>query len=101
MSFGENVRWRRIALGISQAELARRMRREAPDRSQICRIESGQIDPKLSTVRAIARALHIKPWQLLAELHENPEFWRGYLDLSPIQKREIQHNIKWMLERRK
>ena len=102
MSLGDDVRWRREALGLSQAELARRIRvnRRAPDRSYICRLEAGQVDPRLSTVRSLARALGVKPWMLLVELGESIRFWQGYLLLSGKQKREVQQHIAWLLRRR-
>lgn len=98
--FGESVRWRRKALGMRQAELANKIRRnrQPTTASYISRIESGEIDPRLSTVVAIARVLKVKPWQLVAGF-EQP-FWGDYLCLSPLGKREVQRMIDWQLERR-
>jgi transcriptional regulator with XRE-family HTH domain len=98
--FGDSVRWRRKAVGMRQGELAAKIRRNhrSTTASYISRIESGEIDPRLSTVNSIARALKVKPWQLVAGL-EQP-FWGDYLDLSPIGKREVQRMIDWYLERR-
>jgi len=100
--FGENLRWFRCSRGMTQAELARliRVNRRVPCRSYVTRLEGGGLDPRLSTVRSIARALKVKPWYLVAEPSDNVDFWRGYLDLSPVQKREIQRLIKWKIERR-
>ncbi len=102
IDFGESVRWRRKALGLTQAELGAKIRRRRRPVGQdvISRIENGRVDPPLSLVRSLARALHIRPWQLLVGFSESAEFWRGYLDLAPVQKREIQRNIRWMIERR-
>lgn len=99
--FGETVRWRRKAVGMNQAELAALIkRRHRPTTaSYISRIESGEIDPRLSTVYSLARALHVKPWQLVAELGENVKFWEGYLDLNAAQKHELQRHITWMHQR--
>jgi hypothetical protein len=47
-------------------------------------------------VRSVARALRVKPWQLVAELADNTEFWRGYLDLSPRLKRDVQRHIAYL-----
>jgi transcriptional regulator with XRE-family HTH domain len=100
---GENVRWRRKLLGLSQAELAAQIHvnHRQPTGSYISRLEHGILDPRLSTVRSLAKALRLKPWQLIADITDNTDFWRAYLDLSPTQKREIQHNIKWLAEGRK
>ncbi len=98
--FGDSVRWRRKAVGMRQAELAAKIRRRhrPTTASYISRIESGDIDPRLSTVAAIARALHVKTWQLVAGF-EQP-FWGDYLCLTPLGKREVQRMIDWQLERR-
>jgi transcriptional regulator with XRE-family HTH domain len=89
-------------LGITQAQLATQIRvnRHHPTPSYVSRLEHGRLDPRLSTIRSIARALKVKPWQLLADLSDNVEFWRGYLDLSPGDKREVQRLIRWMLDKR-
>jgi len=99
--FGDSVKWRRKAVGMRQAELAAKIKRNhrPTTASYICRIESGEIDPRLSTVNGIARALRIKPWQLIACPGDIP-FWDDYLRLSPIGKREVQRMIDWYLERR-
>jgi transcriptional regulator with XRE-family HTH domain len=101
-SFGNNVRSLRRAAGLTQAQLAQsiRLHGRQPSRCYVTLIESGRIDPTLSTVRSIARALHVKPWQLVAELMENCTFWDDYLALSPSQKREIQRLIRLYRERR-
>lgn len=101
MSFGDNVRWLRRRMGMTQAALAAqaRVNHHRPTPSYISRLESGIIDPRLSTVRSIARALHVKTWQLVADLGDNVTFWGDYLTLSPMQKREIQRLMAWMLRR--
>jgi transcriptional regulator with XRE-family HTH domain len=101
MCFGENVRWRRVALGLSQATLASQIRvnRKRTTASYISRLESGALDPRLSTVRSIARALHVKPWQLVAGLGESVTFWEGYLELTGEQKRDVQRHIDWLQRR--
>jgi len=98
MSFGENVRWRRTMMGITQAQLARMIRldRHIPDRSYVCRIESGEVDPRLSTVRSLAKALKMRPWMLVADWGDAPNWWGDYLSLSPEQKREVQRHISWL-----
>jgi len=103
MSFGENVRWLRTAKGLSQAQLAGavRVNHHHPTPSYISRIEHDQLNPRLSTIRSLARALHLKPWQLVADITENTTFWDGYMSLSGASKREVQRLIEWQLRRSK
>ena len=98
--FGDSVRWRRKAAGLSQGELAAKIRRRhrPTTASYVCRIETGELDPRLSTVQALARALKVPVWQLVARPAECP-FWDDYRQLSPVQKREIQRLMGIMLER--
>jgi transcriptional regulator with XRE-family HTH domain len=100
-TFGEGLRWARRARGMTQAELAGQIRvaRKPTTPSYISRLEHGGLDPKLSTVRSIARALHMKPWQLLVGVQESDLFWRYYLDLNGAQKRDIQQHIRFLSER--
>jgi transcriptional regulator with XRE-family HTH domain len=99
---GESVRWRRKTLGMSQGELAAliRVHRHPVTQPYISRIETGRIDPPLSAIRSLAKALRLKPWQLLVGLNESDAFWCYYLELKPEQKRDIQHHIKFLSERR-
>jgi len=103
MSFGENVRWLRTTRGMTQAQLAAltRVNHHHPTASYISRVEHGEIDPRLKTVISIARALKVRPWQLVADISENVDFWEGYMRLSAQGKRDIQRTIAWMLERGK
>jgi predicted transcriptional regulator len=50
----EGIKKRRIKLGLTQSELAKRAHVSQP---LIARIESGDVDPRLSTVRSIITAL--------------------------------------------
>lgn len=99
MSLGENVCWLRIRRGLSQTALAALIyvRRRHPTPSYISRIESGTIDPRLSTVRSLAKALHVRPWVLVADLSDSVEFWQGYLALPAAEKRDVQRHIEWKL----
>ncbi|MBN1461376.1 MAG: helix-turn-helix transcriptional regulator [Armatimonadetes bacterium] len=103
MSFGENVRWLRKANALSQADLAAmiRVNHHRPTASYISRVEHGLLSPRLSTIRSLARALKVKPWQLVADIGDNVDFWDGYMRLSAAGKREVQRHIAWMLERGK
>lgn len=56
-SSGRIIEDARKKLKISQAELARRI---GSDRSYVCRIENGQIEPKISTFNKILHALGYK-----------------------------------------
>jgi transcriptional regulator with XRE-family HTH domain len=96
--FGEQVRWQRRALGLTQRELAAKikLRHRPTTASYISRIEAGKIDPHMSTMRSIGRALGVKPWCLVADISENVAFWEGYLALSPNGKREAQRTIEWI-----
>jgi transcriptional regulator with XRE-family HTH domain len=89
-------------MGMSQAELATKIRRRhrPTTASYICRIESGEIDPRASTICSLARALRVKPWQLLVRIDESDEFWRGYMDLTAQQKRDVQNHVKYLIYRR-
>jgi transcriptional regulator with XRE-family HTH domain len=59
---GARLRRLRKALGWSQAELATRAKLT---RVYITRLEAGRQDPSLSTINALARALKVKPAQLM------------------------------------
>jgi ribosome-binding protein aMBF1 (putative translation factor) len=52
--FGEMVRRAREAAGLSQSELGRRM---GTNQAAIARLEAGGVDPKLSTIGRVNRAL--------------------------------------------
>ena len=59
---GTKVRTLRKAKGLSQAALA-----EAADlsREYVNKIEAGRYDPPLSTINALAKALKVRPAELL------------------------------------
>ncbi len=50
----EAIKKKRVKLGLTQSELAERAKVSQP---LIARIESGDVDPRLSTVRSIITAL--------------------------------------------
>lgn len=62
VTFGDCVRDRRLALGITQAELAEKLKMHAPD---VCDLEKGRHAPTLETVEKIAKALRVSPASLL------------------------------------
>jgi transcriptional regulator with XRE-family HTH domain len=60
--FGRAVRKRRIALGLSQEELAERADLH---RTYISDIERGSRNVSLENIKRIAGALKVEPWELL------------------------------------
>lgn len=58
-----NIRKRRLELGMSQEELARKS--GYTDRSSIAKIESGKVDISLGNLKKIAEALGSDPLELL------------------------------------
>lgn len=61
---GPRIRARRIELGISQRQLARRIGVSA---SFVSRVETGQCPPSVVTLRAMTSALGISANELLSE----------------------------------
>jgi transcriptional regulator with XRE-family HTH domain len=102
ITIGTNVRLLRTGRGWSQVELARhvRLKRHPVSQCYISRIEGGSSDPRASTLRSLATALRVRPYQLLMDL-EDPDFWSRYLSLSPTHKREVQRMIRWFYEGRR
>jgi transcriptional regulator with XRE-family HTH domain len=66
-AFGARLKARREAAGISQAELARQSGVHAVT---ISRLESGLLDPALSTIEALAAALGISAASLVSDQGE-------------------------------
>jgi transcriptional regulator with XRE-family HTH domain len=61
-SVAGNLRALRRRSAYSQAELAERA---GVKRVTVARIETGQAQPRPRTVRKLAKALGVEPWQLL------------------------------------
>lgn len=59
----DNIRARRIELGMTQSDLARRL--GYTDRSSIAKIEAGKVDLSLPKIEAFARALDTTPGSLM------------------------------------
>lgn len=57
VEIGDQVRSRRLALGMSQSELARKA---CTSRSAIARIEMGDGDPRMFTLRRVGHALGVE-----------------------------------------
>lgn len=67
-ALAEDLVARRVALGLTQTEVAARMR---TSQSAVARLESGASDVRLSTLERYAAALgHVVDWELRA--HEHP-----------------------------
>lgn len=59
---GSNLRAARERLGLTQEQVAERSGVHA---TEVSRIEGGKRDPQVSTVRRLAKAVEVKPGQLL------------------------------------
>ncbi|HEY6730844.1 MAG TPA: helix-turn-helix transcriptional regulator [Solirubrobacterales bacterium] len=59
---GANLRDARTKLGMSQEQVAERSGVHA---TEVSRIEAGKRDPRVSTVERLARAVEVRPGQLL------------------------------------
>jgi transcriptional regulator with XRE-family HTH domain len=59
---GGNLREARERLGLTQEQVAQRSGVHA---TEVSRIEAGKRDPQVSTVRRLAKAVEVKPGQLL------------------------------------
>lgn len=68
--FCENVRVRRAALGLTQTDLAQRLKVSQP---YVARVESGKQVPLLTTVEQFADALECSVLNLLTEPEKNSE----------------------------
>lgn len=66
--FGEQLRAARLAIGISQEELAHRA---GYDRTYISSCERGKRNISLEAIVRLAKALNLPPGQLLNGLDEN------------------------------
>lgn len=63
-AFVENVRSRRLDLGLTQAEAAKKLR---ISQSTYAHLESGRNTPTLEVVEKVAKALQTNPLQLLIQ----------------------------------
>lgn len=59
---GSNLRDARKRLGLTQEEVAER---SGVHPTEVSRIEAGKRDPRISTVLRLARALEVRPGELL------------------------------------
>jgi len=61
-ALGKNLRAARKKLGLTQEQVAERSGVQA---GEISRIEAGKRDPRVSTLERLAKAVELKPGQLL------------------------------------
>ncbi len=61
-TLGTNLREARRRLGLTQEQVAER---SGVHSTEVSRIEGGKRDPKVSTLERLARAVEVKPGQLL------------------------------------
>lgn len=61
-NLGANLRAARQSLGLSQEEVAERSGVHA---TEVSRIEAGKRDPRVTTVERLAKAVRLRPGQLL------------------------------------
>lgn len=66
--FGDNLRARRLALGMTQTELARRA---GIGRTNIPRIEAGKYEPQVSDAGRLAKVLGVTVDELLSAKSNN------------------------------
>jgi transcriptional regulator with XRE-family HTH domain len=59
---GKNLREARQRLGLTQEDVAARSGVQA---GEVSRIEAGKRDPRISTLERLAKAVEVKPGQLL------------------------------------
>lgn len=67
LAIGRAVRARRVAMGISQAELAARC---YSTKGTLAHLEGGRNGPSMGLLVMLADALATEPWVLLKEAHD-------------------------------
>lgn len=67
--FGVNVRKKRLAKGLTQSKFADIAN---ISRTQVVYIESGKINPTISTLKVICEALELNPEEILPRMNLNP-----------------------------
>ncbi len=74
VAVGRAVRARRVAMGISQSELAARC---YSTKGTLVHLEGGRNGPSMGLLVLLAEALATEPWVLLKEAHELQEVDSG------------------------
>ena len=85
MNIGEKIKARRLALGMTTTELGKLIGVQS---SAISKYESGRVDPKASTVQALAIALGVTPVTLLSdeEVSEQDRLVSAYWAAEPVYR---------------
>lgn len=90
IQIGRHVRARRIALGLSQEELARELRVK---HQHVSRIELGDVLPSLETLLGLSRVFGVSTDFLLTGQEVGPPEISGAIraapDISPAAKRHL------------
>ena len=109
MSIGDRIRAKRIEIGMSQEELAKKLGYKS--RSSINKIELGARNLTQSKIKAIADALETTPAHLMGweDPPPNPDFTRSaifdngkVLDVSLLpedKKKEVLEYIEYLIEK--
>jgi len=84
MSIGERIKARRLELGMTQSELAKKL--GYTDRASVSRVEAGQINLPQSRIAQFAEALRVSPAYIMGweEDKKNPATMDG---MSEDQKK--------------
>jgi transcriptional regulator with XRE-family HTH domain len=64
VKIGDNLKRQRVRKALTQEELARKARLTT---ASVARIERNETEPRMSTLRKLAKALHIDPAELVGE----------------------------------
>lgn len=98
-----NIKRLRIAMGMSQYELARLT--GYTDRSSIAKIENGQVDLSLSKIRLFANVLHATPGELISKSSSGIQSASGFpyddKDWTDDELHEIELFKHFLLSKRK
>jgi transcriptional regulator with XRE-family HTH domain len=66
VKIGDNLKRQRIRKALTQEELARRA---GLTTASVARIERNETEPRMSTLRKLAKALEVDPAELVEESH--------------------------------
>ena len=90
MGFGERFRAARLALGVTQREI---QRRTGVNSNQLCRIEKGEILPRVDTVERLAKGLGVDAGALVGDRQisdtEGLPILTMYNQLPPTTKKTV------------
>lgn len=87
MTIYERIKKMRIQLGMSQAELAKKVGYEG--RSAISKVEKGERDISQSMILQYAKALNVAPTYLLYGDDLSPPAYSGIKNLRPIDRQRV------------